>query len=915
MNRLLLSFLALFLTIGLQAQTAAITGSVYDENHLPMPGAAITIDGTSLGTTTDLSGNFTLISVPTSTQEITVSFVGYATQTIPVNLTEGQTVQLKVDMAPASNELGVVTVVGTFKRGQAKAISVQRNNTNITNVVSADQVGRFPDANIGEAMRRIPGITMQNDQGEARDIIIRGMAPQLNSVMVNGERVPSAEGDNRRIQMDLIPADMIQTIEVNKSVTPDMDADAIGGAVNLVTRAAPGKQRISVTAASGVNLLSQKPIWTGAFVYGNRFMDDKLGVVLSGSYNNHDFGSDNVEAEWVEDDAGRIFMEDYQVRTYLVQRVRRSISANLDYKIDKNNTVFLKSIYNWRDDWESRFRYRIKDIEFDEGLGTFIGESERETKGGLDNDRIRNRRLEDQRMWSYQLSGEHLWFNNLKVNWSANLAQASEERPNERYIVFASDDVYPVQLNSDTRFPIARPTNPNQFNFSNMEFDELTEEYQYTQERDNNYRLDFEYPLIKEGKYQSKLKFGGRLRTKEKYRDNNFFEYDPINGINASDATTIDMTDDGYLAGSQYVAGDFADPEYLGGLDLSNRNAFDEDDVVDEYASGNYTAEEDISAGYIMVTQNFGSKLSAIAGIRIENTAINYIGNRYIDSNNTVSSTSAEQNYTNILPGLHLRYAQNPNSVFRFSVNQTLARPNYFDLVPFQEIITDDEEINLGNAALEAATATNIDLNYEYYFKTIGLLSGGVFYKSIDNFIYSSTRDSILPNGDEYDVAQPKNGANAQVLGAEIAYQRNFDFIPGKFWKNMNLYLNYTYTSSEASGIEGRADGLSLEGTAGNMFNASLSYESKKFLVRASINYASDYIDEYGGDAFEDRYYDQQLFFDVNASYAVKPYLRIFVEGINLTNTPLRYYQGIADRTMQMEYYNARVNIGLKLDL
>lgn len=915
MNRLILSFLALFLSIGLQAQTAAITGSVYDENHLPMPGAAITIDGTSVGTTTDLSGNFTLISVPTSTQEITVSFVGYGTQTIPVNLTEGQTVQLKVDMAPASNELGVVTVVGTFKRGQAKAISVQRNNTNITNVVSADQVGRFPDANIGEAMRRIPGITMQNDQGEARDIIIRGMAPQLNSVMVNGERVPSAEGDNRRIQMDLIPADMIQTIEVNKSVTPDMDADAIGGAVNLVTRAAPGKQRISVTAASGVNLLSQKPIWTGAFVYGNRFMDDKLGVVLSGSYNNHDFGSDNVEAEWVEDDAGRIFMEDYQVRTYLVQRVRRSISANLDYKIDKNNTVFLKSIYNWRDDWENRFRYRIKDIEFDEGLGTFIGESERETKGGLDNDRIRNRRLEDQRMWSYQLSGQHLWFNNLKVNWSANLAQASEERPNERYIVFASDDVYPVQLNNDSRFPIATPTNPNQFNFSNMEFDELTEEYQYTQERDNNYRLDFEYPLVKEGKYQSALKFGGRLRTKEKYRDNNFFEYDPINGINASDATTIDMTDDGYLAGSQYVAGDFADPEYLGGLDLSNRNAFDEDDVVDEYASGNYTAEEDISAGYVMITQNFGSKLSAIAGVRIENTAINYVGNRYIDSNNTVSSTSAEQNYTNILPGLHLRYAQNPNSVFRFSVNQTLARPNYFDLVPFQEIITDDEEINLGNAALEAATATNIDLNYEYYFKTIGLLSGGVFYKSIDNFIYSSTRDSILPNGDEYDVAQPKNGANAQVLGAEIAYQRNFDFIPGKFWKNMNLYLNYTYTSSEASGIEGRADGLSLEGTAGNMFNASLSYESKKFLVRASINYASDYIDEYGGDAFEDRYYDQQLFFDINASYAVKPYLRIFVEGINLTNTPLRYYQGIADRTMQMEYYNARVNIGLKLDL
>lgn len=914
MNRFVFLFFSLFLSLGLFGQNAAIKGSIYDENNLPMPGAAITIDGTNLGTTTDLSGNFTLVGVPVSTTQIKVSFVGYATQTLAVNLAESKTEQLTINLKPASNELGEVTVVGTFKRGQAKAISVQKNNTNITNVVSSDQVGRFPDANIGEAMRRIPGITMQNDQGEARDIIIRGMAPQLNSVMVNGERVPSAEGDNRRIQMDLIPADMIQTIEVNKSVTPDMDADAIGGAVNLVTRAAPGKQRISVTAASGVNLLSQEPIWTGAFVYGNRYLDNKLGVVLSGSYNDHDFGSDNVEAEWVQDDAGRIFVEDYQLRSYLVRRVRRSVSANFDYKLDQNNTIFFKSIYNWRDDWENRYRYRVTDIEFDEGLGSFVGEAERETKGGLNNDRIQNRRLEDQRMWNYQLQGQHLWFNTLKVDWSANLAQASEERPNERYIVFKSDDVYPVQLNNDSRFPIAVPTNPNQFDLNNLEFDELTEEYQYTFERDNNYRLDFELPLVGEGKYKSTLKFGGRYRGKNKERDNNFFEYDPLNGINPNSIGTIDMTDDGYLVGEQYQAGDFASPEYLGDLDLTDRSQFDEESKPSDFAPGNYTATENISAGYVMVTQSFGPKLSAIAGVRLENTAIDYTGNRYIDSTDAVQPVSATQNYTNVLPGLHLRYAQNDNSVFRFSVNQTLARPNYFDLVPFQEILTDDEEINLGNANLQAAVATNLDLNYEYYFKSIGLISGGVFYKSINDFIYSSVRDSMV-GGEEFDITQPKNGGNAQVLGAEIAYQRNFDFLPGAFWKNMNLYMNYTYTQSEVSGIEGRADGLSLEGTAGNMFNFSLSYESDKFLVRGSINYASDYIDEYGGEAFEDRYYDQQLFVDFNASYAIKPYLRIFVEGINLTNTPLRFYQGIPDRTMQVEYYNARINLGVKLDL
>lgn len=144
-------------------------------------------------------------------------------------------------------------VTGFSLNSQAKALNTQRNKINVTNIVSTDQIGKFPDANIGDAMRRIPGITMQVDQGESRNIIVRGLAPQLNSVTLNGSRIPSAEGDNRNVQMDLIPSDMIQTIEVNKAVTPDMDGDALGGSVNLITRSSPQKFRLSATAGSGVN--------------------------------------------------------------------------------------------------------------------------------------------------------------------------------------------------------------------------------------------------------------------------------------------------------------------------------------------------------------------------------------------------------------------------------------------------------------------------------------------------------------------------------------------------------------------------------------------------------------------------------------------------------------------------------------
>ena len=180
--------------------------------------------------------------------------------------------------------------------------------------------------------------------------------------MINGERVPSAEGDNRNVQLDLIPADMIQTIEVNKAVTPDMDADAIGGAVNLVTRSAPSGMRLSGTLASGYNSLSEKPIWTGGLIYGDRFANDKLGAIVSLSYNNHRFGSDNIEAEWNNEVESEVsgedisvdpYVEEMDIRKYEVQRVRRSASINLDYKINENHTLFMKSMYNWRDDWET----------------------------------------------------------------------------------------------------------------------------------------------------------------------------------------------------------------------------------------------------------------------------------------------------------------------------------------------------------------------------------------------------------------------------------------------------------------------------------------------------------------------------------------------------------------------------------
>lgn len=894
----------------------AIKGKVIDDQHLSLPGASVYLQGSRFAAVTDQQGQFVLAGIPEGEYELQITYLGYDKESRSIEVKEGHTAEIKVEMEPGLVEGVEFVVMGDRLKGQAKALNQQRTNQNITNIVSSDQVGRFPDANIGDALKRIPGITVQNDQGEARDIIIRGLAPQLNAVTLNGERIPSAEGDNRRVQMDLIPSDMIQTIEVSKAVLPNMDADAIGGAVNLVTRKAPNGLRVSGTAGTGINLLSEKPIWTGSMILGNRFANGKLGAILSASYNNHNFGSDNTEAVWYQSDAG-VVLEEFDIRKYLVQRVRRSVSLSLDYEINANHALFFSGMYNHRDDWENRFRMRVSQLDdaFDDGdfssvgpgMYNAVGRVEFQTKGGLDSDRVKMKRLEDQRVKNFTLGGKHL-FDKLQMDWSATYAKASEERPNERYISYRSSGT-DVKLDlQNPRKPLALLLDPAD-NLA-VELNEISEQYSYTFDEDLNAKLDFRLPYGKNGV----LQFGGRYRGKYKNRSNDFYEYSPVDedafGTTLADVPNHNQTDPGFLPGSQYQAGYFVTPEFLGNLALSNTDQFEGEPVYDEFLPGNYHANEVITATYLMVDHQFSEKFSAIAGMRWEHTNIDYTGNIFDVDNETFSQESAEDSYSNLMPGLHLKYDMDQNTVFRLAWSNTIARPNYYDLVPFAEFSPDDDELVRGNPDLQPTTSMNFDLMAEKYFENVGLISFGGFYKDIDQFIYTITEqgynDPVFGNDLEY--SRPENGGTASVYGLEASVQK-------QIWRGLGVFLNYTYTHSNTAGIEGREEDLKLPGTAQNMFNASLSYETSKLVLRASLNYAGDYLDELGGESFEDRYYDQQTFLDINASYAFTPKWRLFLEGNNLTNQPLRYYQGIKSRTMQAEFYNARFNLGVKFDL
>lgn len=936
-EKVLLSLLIL-LSAGLQVlanvnvnelKHGTIKGRILDTSNQTLPGATIYIDSLHTGVVSDINGFYTLTNIAPGTYKVKVSYVGYSPVEMTITVPEGKTVESDV-MLNDGVKLREVVVGGAFN-GQRRALSSQKNAMGIVNVVSADQVGKFPDSNIGDALKRISGINVQYDQGEARFGQVRGTSADLSSVTINGNRIPSAEGDTRNVQLDLIPADMVQTIEVNKVVTADMDADAIGGSINLVTKNTPNKRMFNATAGSGYNAVSKKAQLNLGLTYGDRFFNDKLGLMFSGSYQNAPGGSDNAEFEYDVDD-GSVVMKEAQMRQYYVTRERQSYSLALDYEFNPDHKISFKGIYNRRNDWENRYRVVYKDLDESDPSEQSI---ELQTKGGADD--TRNARLERQQTMDFTLDGEHNLGGRLLMDWAASFSRASEDRPNERYFGLKMDNNTGENLINTFRgiggrapySTIAIPGLDNE----GWELDELTNSNQSIYENEWKFRLNFELPLMK-GLYGNTLRFGGKYTNKEKDRETTMYKYDgedvndnPIfNDGGAWREHGSSQIRKGFMVGDNYPEGThFVSKKYLGSINFNSMQG--EPDY--EEMSGNYHAKEEITSAYLRFDQKLGQKLDLMLGMRMEHTALNYRGLNWVvdeEENESLESTGNRKNsYTNWLPSVLLKYDVNDDLKLRASFTETLSRPKYSALIPSVNYNRADEEATIGNPNLKPTTSYNFDLSAEYYFKSVGLVSVGLFYKSINNVIVDEVwkgMDSQLPITGTYDyeISKPINAYDADLFGVEVAYQRDFGFITPAL-KCLGFYGNYTYTANKTKNhhFEHRVleDGEDVDmiGSPEHTANASLFFEKWGFNLRLSYNFASAFVDEMGEVAQLDRYYDKVNYLDLNASYTFGKRFKttIYADVTNLLNQPLRYYQGTKDRTAQVEYYGARFNAGIKV--
>ena len=600
-----------------EASLGVMRGRVVDTQNQVLPGATVMIESLHTGAVSDVNGYYTLANLKPGTYTVKVSYVGYAPQTMTLTVSPDKTAVHDFVLTDGI-ELQGIEVKGAF-HGQSRAINQQKNNFNLTNVVSADQVGKFPDSNIGDALKRINGINVQYDQGEARFGQVRGTSPDLSSVSVNGNRLPSAEGDARNVQLDLIPADMIQTIEVNKVVTADMDGDAIGGAINLVTKNTPYRRIFNVTAGTGYNWISDKMQLNLGATWGDRFFNDKFGIMAAASYQNSPAGSDNTEFEYDLDDDGNVVLSSAEIRQYYVTRERQSYSLSMDYDFNPTNKIYFNGIYNRRNDWENRYGLSYKDLT--EGPGGMTVESQLKM-GDKDN---RNARRELQQTMDFTLGGNHLLWDRLQTDWMASYSRATEDKPNERYFTLKQEGLTIDMADAGGRQPYS--LTPVSLLTGDWEVDELTNGDEAVEENEWKAKVDFELPLAS-GLFGNSLKFGAKYTNKHKTKNAEIFDYTDGYADNYGDEWKDHLKTeirDGFMAGDQYKPTDFVDKEYIGAFTQADLDAMGGEMDLEE-SSGNYDATEQVTAAYVRFTQDLGRNLTLMAGLRMEHTNLETSG-------------------------------------------------------------------------------------------------------------------------------------------------------------------------------------------------------------------------------------------------------------------------------------------------
>jgi len=937
-KELLIGSAGILLTVPGMASAGTVSGVVSDPSETRgLQSAQVRIVELDRVVTTSRDGSYRFPEVPAGTYTLETRYVGADTGQSSVTVTEtGPTVANILLQTGSGME---ILVIGQ-SANQASSLSRKREADGVTSVITRDSIGQFPDQNVAESLRRVAGINILNDQGEGRFVSVRGLDPNLNASSLNGVRIPSPESDVRSVALDVISSDLIESIEIKKSLTPDMDADTIGASIEIKTVSAFDRKKDLLTGKieGSYNDYADHVSSKGSIDFSTR-LTDNIGVAGGLSYYKRKFETDNIEAEgWDTNDDGVVYADEVQYRDYDVERERISASLSFDFRASDSTELYLRGVYSQFDDQEFRTRTTFK-LDEEASSGDANSALFDDADGEIEIERDVKDRLESQKIRSVVLGGKTEtgpW----KIEYSGSWSRSSEYEngsldPSTFSNKFEGDGVGVLFDYSDARVPLynivsgaALANDASVYELDDVELTTLSD----AQDEEYSARMDVSHIFAMDGG-DFTVQGGFKGRWREKSHDNNVEFYEDGTGnytlADVLGTQTYRITDLGPVAShtgpTEYFRANFGDFE------------LQEIDSQFDSAVSDYVNQEDIYAGYLLGRWD-SDKIRVIGGLRFERTEnvisantvtlveedATFGGVLFTEDTVVVAPNSFSRSYDDWLPSLNIRFEPQRNLVLRAAGYRSIVRPNLSDLAPrfaVEQNDDDEREGEFGNPDLLPYEAWNFDASAEYYFSSNGALTANVFYKDIRNFIVESLEEDGTRFGIAFDEATiPINGSSAEVFGIELGFAQALNFLPDPL-DGFLVNFNYTYTDATGTvptdGDVTNLRNIPLPSSSKHTFNAVLGYEKGPFDFRLAGTYRDRYLDELGAEASEDRYVDNHFQLDASVKVKLNKNIRLFAEWININNAKYFAYQNFdtRKRLLQYEEYGSTFKFGAKITM
>jgi TonB-dependent receptor len=902
------------------------------------------ISGTLFGGVVDSSGNYRIARLPAGAYVVRVTKLGFAPDSTPVVVSDGQTVQHDVRLRPSAELLGnVVVTAQRLGESQASALERRADAPNVVNVLAGDVIRALPNANAAEAAGRMPGVTTERDEGEGKFIQVRGTEPRLTNVTIDGAHVPGTERGSRVAKLDDVPSDLLGAIEVSKTLTADMDADAIGGSVNLVTKTPEGAPHGYLAGQYGAISLLNKNQYQGGFAYGGRFgPDQRLGLLLGGSADRNNRTSNDLEPAWTVDANGRAVPIEWSQRDYEYRRNRFGLGGDIDYRFPGGSTLALRGLYSLFQDYGTTYNNDVVTGQTGSTFGAFGDSAAAGSRGfgtGAEVTRMTFRRTPVEQLYGGNLGGRTMLGpveSKFTLNAAATTSHLRDYRfqpfvydgPNGQGLTVAYDASSPTVPTFAYATPAMAAAAATAANFALGDYFTID---RATTGRDLGAALDFG-DVWRQGDqgWGSTLNFGAKATDERKRHTASggfWFTGNPLPLTSA-------------LSG-------FSDPQYYSNVSnafsigpmpaeavaraYENANAASFTNGTDTVGNilGSFNGSERIYAGYVSNRATSGP-FELYLGVRAEHTQADYAGHAVTaDASGNITSIQTvpgSQSYTDLFPSAQIKYSLSSRTDARLAVTRGIARPDYASLAPSLQgslggSLSDPSNLTTGNPNLKPQHAWNYDALVEHFFPSVGVISGGVFYKQLTDFIFNQT---FTYNGPVTAFAgqlgtRPENGGTGHLLGFEGEWVQRLVTLPGA-WAGLGFDANFTHVESRALIDPSTGRYAPLQRTSPNLANAALTYDYSAASARLGWAYQGANITSYGDGTASptgDTYFYAHSQLDGSVIYNFSPRVQIQLQGLNLNNAVFGFFAGTPKQgyAIQREYYGRTIYLGAKYNI